>query len=174
MKRSRGVIQHNNVLPIRVVKRRSLVSHQVRVFNETEQNGFVEQEEPQEEPQSVRSTLEAEALIFYPPFLGHNDIRKRRFAEMKYKGDIIRTDNAANMNDHWWEWEEERDLPPSKLAIQGLTSYYTENTAPFGTDHVLRQRNFDHRCYKCLHTWKGVEQSRQCPKCGHRQENRKI
>lgn len=74
-----------------------------------EDKGFSYEFEPEyEEPVSIESTLSRNPLIFYPPFLKRNEIRKRRFAEMEYKGEVFRTDDE--MNDCWWEWEDELNI----------------------------------------------------------------
>lgn len=53
----------------------------------------------------IKSSLAPSHLLFYPPFLPYNEIRKRRFAEMEYKGRVVRM--RGEMSDRWWEWEEE-------------------------------------------------------------------
>jgi len=63
----------------------------------------------------MRSTLCSPKLIYRRPILARNEIRMRRFAELRHIRDgklvvVKLLDNG--MNDNWWEWEQHLEISP--------------------------------------------------------------
>lgn len=90
----------------RIIKQKEWLARQVRLFN-TRQEGQLTsvQEAVADVPDGFFGlngglcSLASERFLFLPPFLPREEIRWRRFGR----------DNP-NMNDHWWEWEQELGL----------------------------------------------------------------
>jgi hypothetical protein len=64
---------------------------------------------------SIRTSMKyaVRSRIFQPPFLPANEIRRRRFSEIRIrrKGKlIVQKVFNVDMNDDWWKWEDELGL----------------------------------------------------------------
>lgn len=91
---------------VRVIKyRESIYSPYVEAWNEKEEErweklleSFHLEEEPEDELlwTGGLSSLERNCLIYQPPFLSKDEIRRRRF------------ESGLDNNDRWWEWEKDK------------------------------------------------------------------
>jgi hypothetical protein len=138
-----------------------------------EDKGFYQHEDLSIEPEDsmewfeIKSTIAPSVVMYYPPFLRRNEIRKRRFAEMERDGEIVRT--GDEMNDRWWEWEDELEYQPvghqSNEDAPGLRRL-VENSAPALPNRL-------HRVVRVLRGRRGVAQDERinptlaCNQCGH-------
>jgi hypothetical protein len=92
---------------IRVIKRITFESLTLRQINERESAAFhgrdvallrLEEDDEGITGHSTQSSLKLARLLYSPPFLKRDEIRQRRFG------------GGLDMNDRWWEWEEEKGI----------------------------------------------------------------
>jgi hypothetical protein len=84
----------------RIVKSKSLSALHVEEFNNPdsgyEPSGFIGEDDGTFA--APKTSLASDRLLYLPPFLKRDEIKKRRFGGQVW------------MNDNWWEWEQEKEM----------------------------------------------------------------
>lgn len=103
---------------VRIIKyRETIYTPYVEAWNEQEDERWaqyleqfrLEDEEDELLWAGALSSLERQCLIYQPPFLPKEEIRRRRF------------ESGLDNNDHWWEWEKEGSCvvrKPTSFEVQ--------------------------------------------------------
>jgi hypothetical protein len=137
------------------------------------------------------STLDPDRYLHRKPFLATNEIRLRRFAEtvVKEKDGSVTVTRYPNidMNDRWWEWEEESGL---RTTIEPYT-LRAEHTAPSASVFALRKQityglssrvtvgtlRYKELCIHCGHRWfphRDRYPPPFCPNCKIKEYDRRL